>query len=176
MKLKNNFSTKKKIIILTTTLSLIVVTICVFLLYPYYSEIQTQNTEIKDKRIQLAIYQEQRKNIDKTRTDLKKIEKDSNSLSLIFLEQEDILDFVDTLESISGKNNLEQNLELTNIESFQIDKNLMIGITLNGQWDDIMNYLNTLEILDQYVILDNLNFSKNGINIKLTFTAIIYSS
>lgn len=176
MKLRNKLSTTKKIIILTSSLGLIIAALSVLIIYPYYTQIKTQNIEIHDKRIQLAIFQEQRKNIDKTRSDLRKIEEDTKNISLIYISQEDILDFIDTLEIVSTSNNLNQNIELNNIENFLNDQYLEINIELNGQWDDIINYLNALEKLDQYIILDNLTFSKQEESINLTFTSIIYSS
>ena len=176
MKSKINFDTTKKLIILSTTLSIIIAAIIFFVLYPYFTKIQTLNINVNDQRIQLAIYEDQRINIDKTRSDLKKIENDINDISLIFVEQENILDFIDTLDFISENNNLVQTINIINLDNIETDNYLQISVGIDGEWDNIINYLNTLEKLDYYVILDNLNFSKLSEKINLTFTAIVYSS
>ena len=145
------------------------------LLYPLYNNIIILNQEIHDKRIQLAIYQQQRSNLEKSRRDYNKIRNDIVNISRIFIDKERILDLVDIMESIAMENSIIQNINISNTDQLETNDSLTINITLIGNWPNIITYLGDLEKLDYYLTLNDLNFKQDNDEIVLNFTTTVYT-
>jgi len=156
-------------------LLLALIIIISILLYPLYNNIILLNQEIHDKRIQLAIYQQQRSNVDKSRRDYNKIKNDIVNISRIFIDKEKILDLVDMLESIATNNSINQNINLRNTDQLELSDSIIINITLTGNWSNIITYLGDLEKLDYYFTLDDLNFKQDNNEIILTFSTTVFT-
>lgn len=147
-----------------------------FLTYPLYSKITQGTKNLYDKRVSLAIYQQQRTNAEQTQRDYNSIKNDTASISKIFITKEHIFDLVSAMENIATTHNLTQDIKLDpNHQLIGSDKILAMNITLNGQWSDCLNYLHDLGKLDTYVVVKDLIIEKNVSGITMQLAAESYS-
>lgn len=110
-----------------------------------------RNSSILEKKIQGVKLLESQ--IDKIREDKKKIDS-------VFLKEEDIVKFIETLEDLGKKTDI-----LIKISSAEIGKgseNPKLRISANGSFQDIFHYIILLENLPNQIAFDNLNLVKKS--------------
>lgn len=154
---------------------LVFIIIIATLLYPLYNKIILLNQEIHDQRIKLAIYQQQRANLDKNRQDYNKIKNDIVNISRIFIDKEQILDLVDILETVAINNSITQNINLKTINQLESSDSMDIEITIAGSWTNFITYLGDLEKIEYYLNLNDMNFRPDNEEIVINFTATVFT-
>ena len=164
----------KKIYILSGISLVSIIAIIFLILYPLYGQINLQNEEIYDKKVQLAIYQQQRSNIEKTQQDYNKIKNDISNISKIFVNKDQILDLISALENIAATHSVVQNINLDPLLPSDSNNVIPLRISLNGNWLNLIQYLDDLEKLDYYVVVNDLNFTKNNESLNLSISANVY--
>ncbi len=110
-----------------------------------------KNSSILKKKIQEVKLLESQ--IDKIKEDKKKIDS-------IFLMEEDIVKFIETLEDLGKKTGI-----LIKISSAEIGKgseNPKIRISANGSFQNIFHYILLLENMPNQIVFDNLNLVKKA--------------
>ena len=163
----------KKIYILSFSAIIILLSTVVFFIYPAYLKIIEINKRTYEDRLQIAILQQQRSNIEKSKQEYDEIKNEIENISKIFVAKENVLDLVDTFESVAKKNSLTQNLNIYNLD--QITQNsFYFDLATVGEWPSQMNYLNDLEKLDIYVTIDDLKFSYTNNLVSMSFRATMY--
>ena len=174
MKFSFNLNIDKKIYLLIGTLSVLIIGILMFAIYPFYTKIGELNTELYDQRAQLAIYQQQRFNLYETRIEYNNIKSDIDTITSVFVKRDDILTFIDSLDSISQNNSVKQNINLSNLDEKIESEKLIMDINLTGNWENLNNYLYTLESLDYYILIDNLKLINYPDSILMEFNLAVY--
>lgn len=165
-----NPTTKKMYI----TLSVVIVILAaagIGVIYPYYGKISTLKKEMYDARLQLAIFQQQRDNAEATRQDYNRIKNDIENISKIFINKDKVIDFISSLESIAGRRNVRQTINLDTTTQDSTDGTLDMKISVDGSWADCLQYLADLERLDYYLSISELNATGEANNINLALTA-----
>jgi len=171
----NNIITNKKIYIYTGSVLVAFIIMIVFILYPLYNDIIIFNQDIRDQRIQLAIYEQQRNDLEKSRKDYNNIKNEIVNISKIFIEKDQILNLIDTLDIIADANSIIQTINLSDINPSADTTAVKINIELQGNWENLLSYLESLETLDNYISLYDLNFTKKTNSISLSFIAIVHT-
>ncbi len=154
---------KKKIYLLVATCLLAVILIVLFIVIPTIDDIENLNQGIQDQLLAIERRYLQLRGAKRT-IDLNKIKADTSKLSAIFVQKNQELEFITTLESLATKNNLEQQIQLnprsTNLlETIKITP---IQITLSGDFLDTLKYLSDLEKLNYYINLNSFFFNAIG--------------
>ncbi len=167
-------SMKYKIYIYSSVFLAGILAFIILLIFPYYQNITSLNNDIYDNRLQLAIYLQQRENIEKTRQEYNKIKSDINKISKIYASEENIVELISFFESTATNNNLNQTIDLQGTANDEIGKKIKFGIHLQGSWTDILNYLSFLEQNDYYILINDLFFKQNSDSLSATFVAAIY--
>ncbi|MBU0963476.1 type 4a pilus biogenesis protein PilO [Patescibacteria group bacterium] len=165
----------KKILILSGIIGVLIIAIIIFGLFPLYSSINLLDEKIYDKRVKLAIYEQQRQNIESTRDDYFQIKSDADTIAKVFIDKNNFLNLISTLENLATDNQVTQNINL-NISS-QSDIKDKISITLNtkGNWQNFSKYLVNIENLDFYVNIYDLSINRSGDDIEAVLIAYIYT-
>lgn len=165
----------KKIYVLGGISSIIIIGVIFFATYPLYNQITTLNNEVYDKRVQLAIYQQQRTNIEQTRQDYNKIKNDISNVSKIFISEDQILDLISALENTATTYSITQNISFDSSSQSDSDNVIVIQITARGDWLNLIQYLGGLEKLDYYLVIDDLNIINLNNNLTLTLSTKVFS-
>lgn len=92
---------------------------------------------------------------------LKKIESDLNKLDNIFIDKNNQLAFITTLENIANYNKVAQNINLSPVTATTNQRIAKSIITINakGKYLDIVNYLQDIESLNYYVNITSINIT-----------------
>jgi Tfp pilus assembly protein PilO len=171
----NRFSKNKQILSLIGIFIVLFSAVIFFLAYPYYLKIQETNDQIYDQRVQLAILEQQRLNIEQTHQDYNKIKKDLDTIQMSFINTDDMLKFISKFEEIAKKTHVEQNINLSTSTSNLVDNKLPFILTLSGSWQNIFDYISELESLDTYVLVDSISYSKNNASLSVILSANVFS-
>lgn len=154
-------TTQYKIILIISIL-IIILLIFYFLINNYLlAKIEELNKDIYDSQVTYKIYEDQKNNITKIKSDYKKVKDDSLKLSKVFITPDRALDFISALENIASENRITQQINLQEINKNTKDiQKISIQLNLDGDYFDIIRYINRLEALEYYINISNLNFSK----------------
>jgi len=169
----NKGNKKLKMLTIGSGLIIAIVLLIIFVLFPLYNKITVMKAEIYDKRVQLQINQEQRKNIEQTRKDYNKIKNDIDKISSIFVDSDKTLDLISDFENIASQQSIQQKITINNNDLNQ-DKIINLTISIDGKFENINKYLNQIENLNTYIIISSLDFSSNENDINLLFNAHAY--
>ena len=170
---------KKNIIWLGVTTAVFVAVI-VLLITPLMQNISSLTKDHYDKRVKLAILQKQSSNITTMKRDYSKIQDDINAISQVFIPKKETLKFISTLENMAAQNNVTQKIQLEGIRISDLEqetrevKQMPIGLSLSGDFNNIVKYLNQIESLSYYINFNKLTFTGSGLSVSLTVTGITY--
>lgn len=165
----------KKNLIAISGFAVAIVAILFFLTYPYFQKISDLNTSIYDQRVQLAILEQQRINTEQTHADYNKIKNDFDDINKIFVNPDDMLNFISKLESITNQHSLTQQISLSTTATAFTNNTLPITLTTEGTWANTINYLIDLQRLDTYVSINSLSIAKSGETVTTMISAKIFS-
>ncbi len=172
----NKITLSKKIYIFSGLFIVFIGSVSFFVLFPFYNKITDLNTSIHDKRVELASYQQQRENIEKTQQDYNQIKKDVDTINKVFVDETKILDLISSLESIADENGIAQQFDIAPIDPLAEEKIYPMQIVLNGTWNNMVTYILATEELDYYIVIDDLNFTSFNNELSLALSAKVYSN
>jgi Tfp pilus assembly protein PilO len=148
----------------------------IFVLYPMFTSIDVLKQDIYDKRVQLAIYQQQQSNSEATRQDYNKIKNDTDNISKIFITKDTVLNLISSLESIAVQHSLKQDVKLDPVHQLGAgDKILGMQISLNGSWQNCLAYLLAVERLDYYILVNDIIVSAEHDSVNCILSTESYS-
>jgi len=174
MNLKFELDINKKIIILSSVTVMIAAVLGVLVIYPSYNSLIELTKNHYDQRVQLAIYQKQRSNLDETVREYNDIKSDINKITSVLLAKDDLPQFVDTLDTWAKQYELKQDLNLSNLEESLNSEKIIITLDLAGTWDNLISYMYELENSNYYIIIDNPQFVRNDNSINLKTKLAVY--
>ncbi len=165
----------RKIYIFATLVVGIPTLLVIFVMIPYYNKINIVNKNSYDKRVQLAIFEQRRNNLETTRQDYNKIKNDTANISKIFISKDKILEFISTLENIATTRQVVQKININSNQQIEKSGTMDFSIEARGRWDQLQYYLTDLEIMDYYLNITVFNATVDGEAILLNLNAKAYS-
>lgn len=167
-----NTSYNKRLYILSGITVAIVALAAVFVIYPYYSKITTLNKETYNKRVQLAIYEQQRTNIEQTQLDYNKIKNDIATIAKMFVSKATVPDLLTALEDVAARHTLTQDIAINQTATANT---IPLTISLTGTWSNIVQYLADVQKLGYYASINNLSLTQNNSGLTATLSADTYT-
>lgn len=173
-------SANKKTIIWFGATAVVLVAIILLLIIPLIKSVNSMTKDHYDKRVKLAILQKQSSNIAAMKSDYSKIQDDIKKISQVFILKKETLTFISTLENMAAQNNVTQKIQLEGIKISDLEqetkevKQLPIQLTLSGDFNNLVKYLNQLESLTYYINFNKLNFTGSGASVNLTISGLTY--
>ena len=127
-----------------------------WVILPTISDIKQHNKQIADEKNKLFELLEQGQSVMENKKNLERLETEINNLDKIWLKTGNELLFITDLENIAKKYNLKQIIIFDNNKSTILTgstniKKIPIELKISGRLDDIMGYINQLEVLDYYI-------------------------
>ncbi len=134
---------KQKIFLLTISGLVAIFLLMIFLIIiPLIKKISLQSEELAQKKQTAENFYHNWQALAETKKEYFKI-KESLKNEKLLLEQKETINFIEELESLSQKNNLEQEINLLDSDSDK--KSLGLQINLYGEFNDIIKFLIFLE-------------------------------
>lgn len=150
----NYMHLKKKFIISTALFITVSAGIVYFMIIPAINNIKNTGNEIISTQQEADAKYNKIINLKKLTADVKKIEPDLAKLQKIFIDKNNQLDFIQILENIAKKNNVDQEINI----GYITDKT-EIKLVIRGDMNNLYDYLQDIEALDSYINIKNLSVS-----------------
>lgn len=152
-------STKNKIIILTLIILVFVAGIAYFVIYPTLRDIQSISDSIKRERDDLELKYQRGQLLRQLVQDFDKVKDEKDKLNSIFIKSGKELEYVTLLENIATKYNLSQEIKIStkDIKSDASISTLPLIISLRGDYNQILKYLNEIEGLSFYFNINDID-------------------
>lgn len=124
-------------------------------------EISRLNKAINTERMMLEARYQRRKSARITIENLNQIKSELPSLEATVVHAGNELVIVTSLEEIAAKNNITQKINLSPREGKKdFGDKILITLTVDGKFQDMMRYINELERMKIIIILNNIAFSQ----------------
>lgn len=136
--------------------------LCYFVIWPFYGEIKKINADMNDELFSLEGKKLKTNNIKEGLTDLNKI-KDELSKTDIFIKKGDELSFIQEIEILADKYQIEQIPNIGTLQNEGSESFLPIKITLFGEFDKILKFINELDRTNYYLIVSLVNLTASDI-------------
>lgn len=144
--------------------------IFVFLILPNIYDILKINKDISNQREELERKSSLGLNIKQMSKDISEIEKNIGEINKMFIKSENELEFLTALDNLATKNKI----NAKSMPEFP-DKNIEtltkipLSIAINGESENLMQYLRDLESMPYYYIIETISLNGNeSANINLT--------
>lgn len=175
----------QKLFLFLTTLLIIILGISITILYPTVKTILSLGSDISQIQQSMEEKYEISQKLRRSFQEIDEVEKNTAKYSQAYIKKGDELGVITDLEKIATENNIVQNMNMTLVENQGTDKVAMpeyyrISFVNNGSFTDQISYLEALNKLPYYLIIQNINLEKrnkkiNEINpLTLSFEARIY--
>ena len=159
--------------------------ICLVVLYPTIKTIISLGSDIGEIQQSLEEKYENSQKLRRSLQEIDQVEKNTTQYSQAYIKKGAELEIITALENIATQNNINQNMDMTLIENQSADKAAMpqyyhLSVIANGSFVDQISYLNALNKLPYYLVIQNINLEKRnkkteGDNpLTLSFEARIY--
>lgn len=159
MKLNKNLDYKKRALLSLVLTTIVLLSIVYFFVFSYLDKVEEANHSLSNHRIEFEtrlIKEEKISKIDKNLTD---IAPDVKSIEKTFIDENNKLEFITMLEGLADKNlvNLEIKIDFNKIDPK--NKSNYLNLNLLGSYSNLMNFLVSIENLDYYINVNNINLS-----------------
>lgn len=161
-----NLSTRNKIIATFLGYSLLIFLIIYFIILPRVKFIRENGREIIERRVFLEKQYIRARNFKENNEEMKLVDADIKKLDAVFVDYNNDLQFIETLEKIAIDNNIDQKISLGAIKNEEISEfeKITLEISVNGSFLNVMNYLINLETLNYYINISSLDISESKID------------
>jgi Tfp pilus assembly protein PilO len=152
---------RKKIIIAAVLFPLGIGSIVYFVVIPTVNDIKSIRNEIEAQRIDLEIKYKKGQSIKQLTENLKIIEPQISKLEQIFISNDEVLEFITTLEEAANEKNVSQKINLATSKSVKEEsyQKTPLQIITNGGFIKQLNYLISLEALNYYINIKSLELT-----------------
>lgn len=175
----------KKLLISLIILVIIILGICTTILYPTIKIIMSLGSEISEIQQEVEEKYDLSQKLRRSLQEIDQVEKNTSQYAKAYIRRGDELSIITALENMAIENNIDQTINITFVENQPTDKNALaqyyrISFVNNGYFSDQISYLDSLNKLPYYLIIQNINLEKRNkkageINsLTLTFEARIY--
>lgn len=161
---KQIYNLLKKYGIPVSALLILVVTLG-YIVLPSVKHIDELSDQIFQERTKLEELYLKGQSLKRSTEEYRKIKNEINELENIFITKEQELNLITQLETLANETNIEQELiikETKEINKKADEEKMFIALNIQGEYTNIINYLEQIEVLDLYVNFDKVKFSGNS--------------
>ncbi len=153
-------SYKQKLIIFIVSFAVLSIAAVFFIVLPAGRDIIYLNKEVADYRENLERKYAERFNVRKTINDLENAKKILPTIESLFIPKNGEINFVELLESVADKYSLQQKLKLESGKTNAFITPFHLTLTLNGDFQNVLSYLEELEKKELYINFKEFLMSK----------------
>lgn len=136
------------------------------LMFPLHNKIKSTSDIVIKERASIVEKQSRERNIVGLTKELEEIEPNIENFDLVFINEENQLDFITAIENIATINEVFQKLEIVPPEKLSKDKYLKVPMTLTaqGELQSIYKYLKDLESFSYQLNIEKIDINSKGTN------------
>lgn len=154
-------TSEKKIIIIIALLSFSIIVLALIVIKPIFSEVNFLSEKIKSEQEKLESLYQEGKTLAQAKKEIQEIIDKKQMLEGIFLKEGQELEFITDLERIAQQFNISQDVRLGSKESFKDQyKTMPITLSLQGNFNDLLEYFYQLEKFNFYFNAKSLTVNK----------------
>lgn len=161
---------KLNIIIIATLLPVSILVAVLFGVRPILNRLVADGEAFTDARIELAIIEQERQTASTLTRQFTKIQEDAALLTRSFVDANQALAFVVTLENIADQNGVIQDLDVAkpaapapSAPGTVSATEGAVELTVYGSYEALSAYLRSIETLPSYLSLSTLSLSPSGL-------------
>lgn len=159
----NKFKIKNKIIILSVIFVVFTGLVIYFIIFSSMHEIEITKENIINHKINEIKFQRQEKNADVITKKINEVEPRMKEYQKYFINKDDELSFIETLEGVATKHNVLQKINLQFPKQDEGEKKvILLDLNTVGAYKNILEYLSEIEILNYFVIIKNIEISRHA--------------
>ncbi len=150
-------------IILTLFINFLVIILIIYLIIiPRIRYIKENGEQIIRRRIFLEEQYIKVKRFMASNKDMNLVDADIQKLDEVFVDYDEDLQFIETLEKVAIDNNINQRISLGSIKNGEVSdfEKIILEISADGNFLNMMNYLINLETLNYYINISSLDIYK----------------
>ncbi|MFA5770922.1 MAG: hypothetical protein WC894_05515 [Patescibacteria group bacterium] len=155
--MKLNLNTEKKTIIIVIFFSIITLAIIFGIIFPTIQYIKNLEKETTGLREYLENKYENTRAIRTSKKKIEEIESIVTKYPDYLFYHGDELKLITSLENLANNNHVIQRIDNSNLD--KLGDTLNLSLTLNGDYQNIIKYLSSLEKENYYFIITNLQLS-----------------
>ena len=171
----NNLDLKYKIFAFNTAILVILFCGIKFIILPSVDQIEQIKIDIYQNQLVLEQKYQRSQSLKKLSANLKSIEGKIENIDQVFISQNRELEFITALEQIAEKKNVRQKIILGKTQSAVGDKfykKIPLQIQAQGNYPDILQYLQGLEALNYYINIKSIDLSANSVSQRSEITVV----
>ena len=171
----NNLDLKYKIFAFNTAILVILFCGIKFIILPSVDQIEQIKIDIYQNQFDLEQKYQRSQSLKKLSANLKSIEGKIENIDQVFISQNRELEFITALEQIAEKKNVRQKIILGKTQSAVGDKfykKIPLQIQAQGNYPDILQYLQGLEALNYYINIKSIDLSANSVSQRSEITVV----
>ena len=153
---------RNKLIITLVIFAVLVGAASYFLIKPLIGQINKLDQDITASREELAVLTTEQVDLQEVQQNREDVLSKKNEIVPLITTRENIRGFVESLELIAQETNLEQKIGLPDLQDTDELTNVPLGLTINGSYQDLLNYLLKLELLDQHININAIDLQSTG--------------
>ena len=159
----NKFKIKNKIIILSVIFVVFTGLVIYIIIFSSMHEIEITKENIINHKINEIKFQRQEKNADVITKKINEVEPRMKEYQKYFINKDDELSFIETLEGVATKHNVLQKINLQFPKQDEGEKKvILLDLNTVGAYKNILEYLSEIEILNYFVIIKNIEISRHA--------------
>jgi len=165
MNFLNTISLKYKILAVNCGLLLVLIGGIYLIVLPSLEEINRIKNDIYQERLDLEQKYQRSQSLKKLSANLKSIESKIENIDQVFISQNRELEFITALEQTAEKNQIAQKILLGKAQTAIGDKfykKIPLQIQAQGNFVDLIQYLQGLETLNYYINIKSIELSGGG--------------
>lgn len=160
----NKLNTKNKIIASALLFPAVIAVLLLFVIMPAINNISAMSNDIEARRIDLEEKYLRGQSLKKMMENLKNIDARIGDLDQIFIEKNDILGFITSLEKTAAENNIAQKINLLTEKDTKQNgySKIPLQISTEGKFSNQFNYLSDIERSEYYINISSLELSSSA--------------
>lgn len=128
-----------------------------------FSYLEKQNDLIREERQRILMNEKKLENNRSLKDLMNKIADEKQKIDSVFLDKENIINFIESLESVSGKTGASIKIGNINIDNRK-EKNVFLQFSLTGDFVRLFHYLVLLENLPYLINIEKTGLKKAASN------------
>lgn len=146
------------IIIYLAILSLILI----FLVFPSIKYIKNTSNDIINQKVDLEKYSMSKKELKDAEIKLNLSKDKIANISEYFVDKNNELDFIKTLEDLSTKYKVEQKISIdyNSLNNTEVYNSVPVQITIFGNFQDVLDYISELNTINYFINIKSISFLK----------------
>lgn len=176
---------RQSILMLIIVIALLIIALSAFVTIPMILRIRQLNVEIQDTQLFLESQYEKTLQLKRSVNELPQVITQTAPYINAFTQEDSEVELITLFEDLASRHNINQSLDITfssdgtpppipQLTAQYRKPQYEVALTARGSFDDVMAYLDEIEHMPLYMIIDQVDLNANGDMINIRFSVRIF--